>query len=210
MSSYFYNDYQKKIFQYRYKFFLLAPEKVGTTNKDVYMGLAYRYWAETETFDPSIVEDIGEFPNYQNKSFTISFNLLSPEPYLSAEIEKFKAQILQEAREAKVNESKARCSLKKSALLTTPPAYWEFQRKQDIDPNKAQLTFDYWDHILEVYKLRLDGLEPTDILEKAEHLFSHLSSEGNNANKFRRIRQDIENAKKLIESALKGTFPVTD
>ena len=210
MSNYFFDDYQKKIFQYRYKFYLLGTEKPSMYKRTNHQFLDYRYWAKTETFHSSIIEDIGDFPNQKQKTFSVTLNLLQPEQYLIEKIEKFKSKVINEAITAKEEESKMRRESEDSAYLNTPPAHWEFFKKQDSDPEKAKQTFAEWDRILEVYKFHKMGDKPKVILDKAEKFFSHLSEDSNNSNKFRRIRMDIEEAKRLIESTISGSFPLTE
>ena len=210
MSNYFFDEYQKKIFQYRYKFFLLGTEKPSIYIRTLNQFLDYRYWAEAETFDPSIVESIGDFPNQRQKTFSLTLNMLQPKQYLIEEIEKLKEQIINEARTAKKEELKTRCELEGSEYFKAPPAHWDFLKNQDIDPEKAKQTFAEWDRILEVYKLHKMGDKSKTILDKAEKFFSHLSEDSNNSNKFRRIRMDIEEAERLIESTISGTFPLTE
>ena len=210
MNNYFFNEYQKKMFVYCYKFFLLGEKKYSKQAGWTHKLLSYRYWAETDTFHPSITEDIGAFPNQRQETFSITLNLLLPEPYLAEEIEKLKKQVSQEARAAKEEELKIRCKREGSEYLKTPPAHWEFYKKQDINPEKAQQTFHNWDRIITVYKLNKEGIKPKGILQQANKFFTHLSEELNNANQYRRIREDIKEAEKLIESTIKGTFPITD
>jgi hypothetical protein len=211
MDKDYFDKYQKKMFLYRYKFFLLGRTKDEFRKRWTSAKfLTYRYWAETEEFDQYIVEEIGEFPNQREKSYTITLNLLLPEAYLVEEINKFKEQVLIDARIAKKDELKTRCESGHREFLNNPPGVWEFYKKQDIDEEKAQQTFGAWDRILTVYELHQAGKDHKEILAQEADRFSHLSSESNNANKSRRIREDIKAAEKLIESAYKGTFPITD
>jgi hypothetical protein len=210
MSNYFFDEYQKKIFQYQYKFYLLGTEEPSMYIRTLEQFLVYRYWAETEEFDSAIVESIGDFPNQRQKTFSVTLNLLQPEQYITKELEKLKKQIINEAIIVQKHEAKMRSDSEGSEFMNTPPAIWKFLKKQDINPEKAQQTFDNWDRILTVYKLHKEGIKPKGILQQANKFFTHLSTESNNSSQYRRIREDIKEAEKLIESTIKGTFPITD
>jgi hypothetical protein len=205
-----FDKYQKQIFKYHYKFILLGREEYSKKGFSTRKWLTYRYWGETDTFDKSIVEDIGPFPNKRKKTFSKTLNLLQPEQYLLEEIENLKAKILNEARVAKEEENKRRLKLEGAAFHESPPAYWEFYKSQDFLPEKAEQTIAEWKRIHKVYELHKAGKRPKEILAQEADLFSHLSSEYNNASKYKRISKDLSLAKKLIKSAINDTFPLID
>lgn len=208
MEERIFDQYRKKVFQYRYKFFLLGIGRKGTFGQHTHKGLEYRFRAEKELFHPSITEDMPDKVGEIFEEFVFKIDALMPEQHIKDALDDFKKAVLRDCQKIKSNEILRRANLRGSQILSQPPSVWDFVKKQDSDPEHAEKTFCEWDRILKAYEFTSIGKTKTDIIDRL--MPEQYLPESDQPNRMAKLNTDLKKAKRLIESALNGTFPVLD
>jgi hypothetical protein len=199
-----FRDYREKVYQYRYKFFLLAVGGDGSFGMHQLKGLEYRFRAEKKTPDLGVVEEGIDTVGEIMMVFPFKIDVLLPEAAIKWELDNYVKHVVSTCKEIKDDEVLRRANLSSDQIFKSPPGIWDFKKKVDSDPESAEKTFREWDRLLEAYRLSQEGKTPSEILGL---MFDTYLPYSDQPNRIRKLKNDLEKAQKLADSALHGSFP---
>jgi len=183
-----YAEYSKSFFKYRFEFLSRGADKTH----ELYT--VYWYLAEDDTeITKHINSAISNFP-----TFPLTFTINPSKPFEStlADLDNF-------TQNAKFFIS----LLYEHSRIPENPFLIDLVRKKNgdaIDRENPSKLFKRWERCLKAYDMReYDKLTPTEI--SAELLDYEYTDD---SNKIHRVDEFVEEAEKLIKSAVNGTFPV--